>query len=207
MNFLAHALLAGPAPADRLGGVLGDFVKGPLRPLPAGVSPALADGLELHRRIDGFADSHQAFRRSRARVSVHRRRYAGIMVDMFYDHFLAVHWGRFCDQPLGAFAAAIYGLLEQHRETLPPAFVPVLPLMQGNDWLASYAAEAAVARALDRMAEYRLRRPNRLAGGGEELRRDYRGFEADFLDFFPDASAFSAAVRAARPASAFSAAE
>ena len=54
----------------------------------------------LHRRIDSFADTHPAFRRSRGRVSAARRRVAGIMVDMFYDHFLARHWGQFSGQRL-----------------------------------------------------------------------------------------------------------
>lgn len=207
MNFLAHALLAGPAPADCLGAILGDFVKGPLRPVPVGMAPDFADGLELHRRIDGFADGHPAFRRSRARISTERRRYAGIMVDMFYDHFLAVHWQDFCGQPLRRFADAVYALLEQQRGLLPPGFAPVLAAMRAGDWLASYGAEAAIADALDRMAVHRLRRPNRLAGAGAELAHGYGGFEADFLEFFPDALAFASAVRSARPAATVSGTE
>ena len=103
MNYLAHALLAGDHPADRIGGVIGDFVKGPLDPLPAGLGPGLAAGVMLHRRIDSFADTHPAFLRSRGRVSAARRRVAGVMVDMFYDHFLARHWAHFSDQALGDF--------------------------------------------------------------------------------------------------------
>ena len=77
MNFLAHAWLAGDAPADRLGGLMGDFVKGPL---PAGLPPDVAEGVRLHRQIDVFAETHPAFRRSRARVSPERRRVAGLAV-------------------------------------------------------------------------------------------------------------------------------
>lgn len=57
MNFLAHAFLAGDAEADRIGGLMGDFVKGQL---PAGLTPALAAGVALHRAIDSFADRHPA---------------------------------------------------------------------------------------------------------------------------------------------------
>jgi len=103
MNFLAHAVLAGPDTALRVGGLMGDFIRGPL---PGRLPLQIAAGVELHRRIDGFTDAHPAFRRSCARVGPLRRHCAGVMVDMFCDHFLASHWARFSDEPLDAFAAA-----------------------------------------------------------------------------------------------------
>ena len=90
MKFLGHCLLAGADPGLRIGGLTGDFFKGPL----LGHRPAqIAAGVALHRRIDSFADTHPAYRRSRARVGSGRQRFAGVMIDMFYDHFLAAHWG------------------------------------------------------------------------------------------------------------------
>jgi acyl carrier protein phosphodiesterase len=198
MNFLAHAWLAGPLPTDRIGGVAGDFVKGIIAPPPPELDPALAAGVMLHRRIDSFADGHPAFLRSRARVSEARRRVGGIMIDMFYDHFLARHWDRFGPQPLAAFTAETYTMIEARLGDLPASFTPVFERMVEHDWLSSYREADSVAVALDRMAEFRLRRPNPLAGSGEELRRDYAGFEADFLAFMPDAAAFAAAHRKQR---------
>lgn len=192
VNFLAHAYLAGPDPALQVGGMMGDFVKGPL---PAGLPPDLAAGVALHRRIDSFTDAHPVFRRSRARVSPERRRYAGIMVDLFYDHFLARHWARFHVLPLEAFTAQVYGRLAARAGSLPPALVRILPSMRTEDWLGSYRAVEYVGLALDRMATHRLRQPNRLGGAGEELVRGYEGFEADFLEFLP-AVAQSAATLA-----------
>lgn len=200
MNYLAHAWLAGPLPTDRIGGVVGDFVKGIIAPPPPGLDPALAAGVVLHRRIDSFADGHPAFLRSRARVSEARRRVGGIMVDMFYDHFLARHWARFGSGALEAFTGETYTLIGARLDELPPAFAPVFERMAAHDWLGSYREVEAVALALDRMAEFRLRRPNPLAGAGEELAQHYAGFEADFLAFIPDAAAFAATHRKARPA-------
>lgn len=197
MNFLAHAVLAGPAPDDRCGGVAGDFVKGLLPgELPAG----LAAGVMLHRRIDSFAETHPAFRASRARVSGARRRLAGIMVDLFYDHFLAVHWARFGSGSLEQYVAALYTELDDAAAVLPAGFREILPRMREHNWLLSYRSSAAVADALDRMARYRLRHPNNLTGAGSELLADYAGYEADFLAFFPDAAAFAADWRAQRQA-------
>lgn len=198
MNYLAHALLAGPLATDRVGGVAGDFVKGLLQPRPAWLDPALAEGVRLHRRIDSFADTHPAFRRSRARVSDTRKRFGGVLVDMFYDHFLAAHWPRFSTQPLTAFTAETYRLIETHGEPLPEAFAPVFARMAAQDWLASYRDSSSVALALGRMAQYRLRQPNPLAGAGEELLQEYAGLETDFLAFLPDALAFAEQVRRAR---------
>ena len=198
MNYLAHALLAGPLASDRVGGVIGEFVKGPLVPRPDWLGAALADGVMLHRRIDSFAEMHAAFRRSRSRVSEGRRRYGGIMVDMFYDHFLAAHWPRFSTQPLTAFTAETYRQIKMHGKPLPEAFGPVFARMAAQDWLASYRESSSVALALDRMAQYRLRQPNPLAGAGEELLQEYAGLETDFLAFLPDALAFAEQVRRAR---------
>jgi acyl carrier protein phosphodiesterase len=86
MNFLAHALLAGDSPALVVGGVVGDWIKGPL---PGALPDDLARGVALHRAIDTFAETHPAFCLSRARMSPARRRYAGVLVDIFWDHLLA----------------------------------------------------------------------------------------------------------------------
>jgi len=203
MNYLAHAYLAGPVDSDRVGGVVGDFVKGLLVPPPVGLSPALLAGVALHRSIDSFADRHPAFRRSRARISPARRRVGGIMVDLFYDHFLALHWSRLrglagLEIDLAAFTSGTYTLIAAYGEGLPPGFMPVFARMAADDWLASYRDPDCVALARGRVGGHRLRRPNPLAGAGAELLRDYAGFEADCLAFLPDALAWVATVRAAR---------
>lgn len=192
MNYLAHALLAGADEDCRLGGLLGDFVKGPLALRPD-LSEAVLLGIVLHRRIDNFADTHPVFRRSRERVSPARRRYSGIMIDMFYDHLLAVHWSRFCDESLDAFTAGVYALLA-HRP-LPERLAHILPSMRLEDWLGGYIEPAAVSRALDRIAVHRLRRSNGLGGAGSELTQGYREFEQDILEFFPAAIDFATDFR------------
>lgn len=214
MNYLAHAVLAGPDPLLRLGGLMGDFVKGPLPPGTAGIAGAaplperLVLGLRLHRAIDAYAETHPAFRASRARVSAERRRVAGIMVDLFYDHFLARDWAAWPAAPgfaafaanvdvtpagsgLAAYCAATYALFDAHAALLPPRLAEVAPLMAAHDWLGSYAEAATIALALDRMAARRFSRPTPLAGGGAELLMDYDGFAADFRAFFADALEFA----------------
>ncbi len=195
MNFLAHALLAGNADADRIGGLMGDFVKGPL---PAGLPPDLAAGVALHRAIDSFADRHPAFAASRARISPLRRRVGGVLVDLFYDHLLARDWTDYHPGSLESYTSRLYSALHDHCGVLPERAREVARLMHAHDWLCSYRNVAAVGGAIDRMAVHRLRRANPLAGGIEEFIADAAGFEADFRAFLPDALAFAAAWRAAR---------
>jgi len=195
MNYLAHAFLAGPDTDCIVGGVMGDFVKGPL---PGTLAPALARGVGLHRAIDSYAETHPAFQRSRGRVSAERRRVSGIMVDLFYDHFLAHDWSRYADEPLARFSARVYALLAAEPE-LPERLGEVLPIMQAHDWLQSYAQVEVVGRALDRMARHRLRQPNPLEGALAELRLDYAGFAEDFAAFLPDAQRFAQHWLAQRP--------
>ena len=188
MNFLAHAWLAGPEEAYRVGGLLGDFIKGPV---PDTLPPGVGEGVRLHRAIDSYADNHPAFRASRSRVSPARRRVAGVMVDMFYDHFLARHWAEY--QPgedLEDFTARQYALLAGLGTDLPARLARILPAMRADDWLASYREVDTIAQALDRMAN-RLTRANSLPGSGAELVEHYAGFEADFRVFIADARCFA----------------
>ena len=197
MNFLAHALLAGEGDTDRIGGVLGDFVKGYL---PAGLLPDLAAGVALHRAIDGYADRHLAFAASRARISPARRRVSGVLVDLFYDHLLARDWAAHGRGTLEDYTAQLYGLLKDYPGPLPQQARDVATRMRTRDWLCSYRSVAAVGRAIDQMAVYRLRRANSLAGGIEEFIADADGFASDFRLFLPDALSFAADWRAARGA-------
>jgi acyl carrier protein phosphodiesterase len=195
MNFLAHSLLAGERESDRIGGVIGDFVKGYL---PAGLSPEIASGVALHRAIDSYADRHPAFIASRARISPLRRRLGGVLVDLFYDHLLAREWPGYGPAPLETYAARLYESLHAYAGFLPEAARGVVERMRRNDWLDSYRDAHAVGLAIDRMAAHRLRQPNALAGGIEEFLVDAEGFAADFRAFLPDALAFAADWRAAR---------
>ncbi len=192
MNFLAHALLSGDAEADRVGGLMGDFIKGPL---PAGLPPDLASGVALHRAIDSFADRHPAFVASRARISPARRRVSGVLVDLFYDHLLARDWTDQGPGVLEDYAARLYASLQAYSDLLPEKAREIAEMMRIDNWLCSYRDVAAVGRVIDRMAIYRLRRANPLGGGIEEFLANAAGFEADFRIFMPDALAFSSGWR------------
>lgn len=187
VNFLAHAYLAGPSGDSIAGGLMGDFVKGPLDDRYV---PAIRQALALHRRIDTYTDAHPTVSASRARIGPPRRRYAGILVDMFYDHFLARHWRDYSEVALEDFTAHVYAALSERHRVLPERLQRIAPNMAATDWLASYRDVDAIGFALDRMGE-RLKRGNALLGSATELVVNYAALESDFRSFFPDVVQFA----------------
>lgn len=194
MNFLAHLRLGPDDPQQALGGLLGDFVKGPMTSIA--LPDPVRQGIWLHRSIDAFTDRHPLVARSKARVTGERRRYAGIMVDMFYDHLLARHWEQFDDQPLADFTARMYRAVLTQQGLMPDQARSVLVRMAEEDWLGSYAELQNLHLALNNMAR-RLRPGNPLPGAVDELEWDYQGFEADFLAFMPEVIDFAESQAAA----------
>jgi acyl carrier protein phosphodiesterase len=190
MNYLAHLFLAdaGPDPRSRVANLMGDFVRGPIDPAwPLWIQ----EGVRQHRRIDAYTDRHPMTLRSRQRLSPRRRRFAGIILDICYDHYLSVHWHRFTSRPREAFIGQCYRELEAHSVYLPAAMGAVVERMVAQDWLGAYQDPDAIIHSLDRVAR-RLSRPQRMLGAGEEFLQHYAELEQDFLRFFPDLRAWSA---------------
>ncbi len=182
MNYLAHLYLADPTPDSVLGSLMGDFMRGAnLVRLPDPVRR----GIRRHRAIDAFTDSHPVVARSRGRLSPPFERYAGVMVDVFYDHFLARSWEHYSPNlSLGEFARGIYAALLSRTALMPPRLREVAPRMAAGDWLSAYTQAEAPARALAGISQ-RLRHTNPLASGAAELEAHYRDLAQDFAEFFP----------------------
>jgi acyl carrier protein phosphodiesterase len=186
MNFLAHAFLAGDDPALIVGGVIGDWIKGPL---PGTLPTDLARGVALHRAIDSHAETHAAFRASRARISPMRRRYGGVVVDIIYDHLLAKHWHEFHPEPLAAYCAQVYRLIGARLPDIPESAHFALQLMADEDWLASYRHIDGIADVLARMAR-RARQPNPLLHAEQEFLGEPENYDLDFKHWLVDAQRF-----------------
>lgn len=190
MNWLAHLRLAPPTPLLRLGNLCGDFVRGVD---VAALHPDLQRGIALHRAIDAFVDAHPVVRAARARLQPPFRRFAGVLVDVYCDHFLARDWAR--HGPGGAlagFLGAVQAELQDHHALLPAALQRVAPQFSPAGWLAGYDSLAGIAHVLGLMAR-RVARSSPLAAGAEPLREHYAAFDADFAALWPELTAFAAA--------------
>jgi acyl carrier protein phosphodiesterase len=186
MNYLAHLHLGGQRPGQLLGSLYGDFVKGRLQ---GQFDPEVEAAIALHRRIDVFTDRHPLVDIALGRFSETRRRYAGIVLDVFFDHCLARDWTLYADRPLEQFTADVYHLLSRERQ-LPERLAKIAPHMVANDWLGSYR-EFEVLEQVLRGISRRLTRPEELAGAMAELRRLYEPLSEDFSLFYPQLQDFA----------------
>ena len=193
MNFLAHLYLAGPtatAPAyadHLLGQFIADSVPG--RQL-TGYVPEVQAGIRQHRAIDTFTDQHPVVRRTTARLreAVYGK-YAGVIADMFYDHFLACNFGEFSSEGLAAFTQRVYGVLASRAAEFPAPVQRFFPYLVQQNWLLGYAEIEGIARALQGLSR-RASPGSGMETASEELRRNYAAYEADFRAFFPELRAF-----------------
>lgn len=185
MNYLAHFYLAEQSSEGLLGSLLGDFVKGRL---DNRFPEAVRRGIALHRAIDSFTDAHPLHLESRNRIGTERRRYAGIIIDVCYDHFLCRRWSHYSNESLAHFAKRVYDVLREHQDELPDRLRRMVPHMIADDWLGSYHELENVGRAIDGIAR-RIERRNPLAGALAEIEANYAALNGDFQRFFPQLEA------------------
>ena len=186
MNYLAHLHLGGSGREQLLGSLYGDFVKGPLQ---GQYTPQIEAAIALHRRIDMYTDRHPLVDGALSRFSTVRRRYAGIVLDVFFDHCLARDWALYGEGPLMDFTSRVYHVLGTEPQ-LPGRLAQIAPHMVANDWLGSYQAFDVLEQVL-RGISRRLTRPEELAGAMEELTRLYEPLSEDFRLFYPQLQDFA----------------
>jgi len=186
MNYLAHLHLGGQRPGQLLGSLYGDFVKGRLQ---GQFEPEVEAAIQLHRSIDVYTDRHPLVDVSLSRFSVTRRRYAGIVLDVFFDHCLARDWTLYADRPLTQFTSNVYRVLSAESQ-LPERLAKIAPHMMAHDWLGSYR-EFDVLEQVLRGISRRLTRPEELAGAMQELRVLYEPLSEDFRLFYPQLQDFA----------------
>jgi len=181
MNHLAHFLLAPGDDEARMGTLLGDFVRGTdLTAWPAAVESAI----RLHRRVDSITDTHPALALPKSLAAPHLRRYAGILLDVFFDHMLIAQWPRWSATPLDAYCAGIYASLARTAPRMPPPARALALRMGEHDILQTCATRAGVSRVLARIAT-RLSRPVALAEGIQLLDAHYAELETAFEVLLP----------------------
>ena len=187
MNFLAHAFLARESEKLLVGNFIGDFVKGNQYEK---YHPDIVEGILLHRKIDEFTDNHPVFKRSRKRIRDKYRHYSGVIIDLFYDHFLAKNWDDYANNPLEDFADQVYRTMQNHLDTIPTRAKNMLPSMIKYNWLVNYATLEGIDQSLKGVS----RRTNHVSGmenASNELLLNYREFDRDFSEFFPEIMAFT----------------
>ncbi|HPT02613.1 MAG TPA: ACP phosphodiesterase [Bacteroidales bacterium] len=181
MNYLAHLFLAGNDTGKIVGNFIADAVKGDDY---LDFTPDIRAGIIMHRRIDAYTDSHPVVRQSISRLRPNYHKFSGVVVDMFYDHFLAANWNDFSEEELPAFTSRRFAVLMDHFHILPHRMQYMLPLMIRNNWLLAYASMDGLNRALAGIS----RRTSYVSGmehAVEDLKSSYRNYQEEFMTFFP----------------------
>jgi acyl carrier protein phosphodiesterase len=187
MNFLAHIYLSGDNDLIKIGNFMADGIRGKhFESYPLEIQK----GIILHRAIDTFTDAHPIFRQSTKRLHEKYHHYAGVIVDVFYDHFLAKNWNTYSDEKLDDFVARFYQSLHDNHINLSERTKGMIPYMIEHNWLVSYQTVEGINRILTQM-DQRTKNESKMRFATNELSEFYPEFEEEFTNFFQELILFS----------------
>ena len=186
MNFLGHVYLSGDDPDLLFGNYIGDFVKGSQH---EDFPDAIQRGILLHREIDAYTDRHPVVGQSKDRLRAKYRHYAGVITDLYYDHYLASLWAVYHPVPLKDFTENAYAIIKKRSHHLPDRAKRTFHYMSQDNWMYEYRLQEGIEQALYGMAR-RTRFNSRMEEAGHELRLHYDLFREDFQAFLPDIQQF-----------------
>ncbi|TND04086.1 MAG: hypothetical protein FD123_3857 [Bacteroidetes bacterium] len=183
VNFLAHLYLSGNDDTELLiGNFIADAVTGPeAKTFPPGVQR----GIRLHLSIDHFTDTHPVVEKTKARLRPKFHKYAPVISDVFYDHFLAAGWKNYSAVSLKNYADHVYNLLAQNENLLPEFTKKMLPHMKRENWLLYYATLEGMHGIFLRMSR-RTKFESHMEEAAEALKQDYDSYRQEFELFFPE---------------------
>ena len=142
-------------------------------------------GIFLHRAIDTYTDAHPVFRESTKRLHERYHHYAGVIVDIFYDHFLAKNWKNYSNENLEDFIDRFYQSLHTNHDLVSEKTKNMLPYMEKQNWLLSYRTVEGITEILTQM-DRRTKNESKMRFAFEELKTFYTEFEEEFTLFFED---------------------
>lgn len=188
MNFLAHIYLSPPNDFIKMGNFFADAIKGKKY---LDYPKDIQTGVLLHRAIDSFTDAHPIHKQSRKRLNKRYGHYNSVIIDLFYDHFLAKNWADYSTVPLSKYAKEFYELLHNNYDLLPDKTKEMLPYIERYDWLYNYQFIEGMENVLQGMNR-RTQFKSQMHLSIEDLKLHNDAFENDFVLFFKELMDFSA---------------
>ncbi len=181
MNYLAHIYLSGDNTSLMLGNFMADGIKGTQW---KSFDSEIKKGIELHRAIDYFTDTHEIVKISKNRIWSKYRHYNAVVIDIFYDHFLAKFWTDYHSEELDRFTKTTYQTLQHNVEVLPARTKLFLHHMVKNDLLYNYQHISGIDKVMKGMAR-RASFDSGMEQAAQDLELYYDEFISDFKTFFP----------------------
>lgn len=187
MNFLAHIYLSGNNDFIKIGNFMADGIRGKqFENFPEEIQK----GILLHRAIDTFTDAHPIFRKSTKRLHERYHHYSGVIIDVFYDHFLAKNWNNYSNENLEEYIIRFYQSMHTHYDLLSEKAKEILPHMEKQNWLSSYQTIEGIHEILTQM-DRRTKNTSNMRFASEELTVFYDEFEKEFKSFFEELKVYS----------------
>ncbi|BAO56435.1 acyl carrier protein phosphodiesterase [Nonlabens marinus] len=187
MNYLAHLLLSGNDTELRIGNFIADSVRGKnLKRFPERV----AQGIMVHRMIDTFTDTHSIVRESKDLIRTNYGLWSSVIVDLYYDHFLAANWSNYHDTELEEYTLDFYADLKEYWEILPPRIQRFYPIMVEHNWIYSYRTVQGMKHILYQMNQ-RTKGKSNMQLAGVELIENYDALQKQFTAFFEELQTYS----------------
>jgi len=187
MNFLAHIFLSNNQENILIGNFIADAIKGNQYKK---YQIEIQRGILLHRAIDSFTDQHRLVKISKRRLHERYGHYDGVIIDIFYDHFLAKNWLNYSKVPLIEYAENVYTILKKHSTSFPDKIQKTLTSMINYNWLVNYASLEGIEQVLIGMNK-RTKEISKMNLAIEDLKINYAKFENDFIPFFDELIQFS----------------
>jgi acyl carrier protein phosphodiesterase len=182
MNFLAHIYLSGDNDLLKIGNFMADSIRGhSYEDYP----DEIKKGILLHRSIDSFTDMHPVYRQSKHRLHEKYGHYSGVIMDIFYDHFLAKNWSTYSDENLDDYAANFYLLLKENYDVLTERVKGMMPYMIARNWFVSYATIEGLEMIMFQM-DHRTKNRVNMHESMVELQQHYDEFNQEFTIFFEE---------------------
>lgn len=182
MNFLAHLFLSCDDEALLIGNYMADFIRNKEVAL---LPEAVQKGVILHRKIDSYTDQHPLVSQGAKRLHEQHHKYAPVMIDIFYDYFLAKNWSTYSAQPLEAFMEQTYITLAKNVYLMPEKLAQRTENMIEHKWLRTYTHLDGMADTFRRVQK-RVSKPEYFEGVIDSLVRDEALLNQEFQAFFPD---------------------
>lgn len=186
MNFLSHLYLSGESEGLLIGNFIADSVKGSSF---NNFSPEIQKGILLHRKIDTFTDAHPIVEISKERLRSKYKKYASVIVDIYYDHYLAANWNDYSQKSLDQYTKNVYSLIEKHKHTFPLKSQLFTKYMLEYNILSAYAHFEGIERVLQGMSR-RASFISNMEHAIHDLKEHYPLFENEFKAFFPELKGF-----------------
>ncbi len=181
MNFLAHLLLSGENRAVQAGNLFGDEIKGrDYSHLP----PEVAIGVSLHRFIDNHADTSVVNLEIKKSLHQYFHKYAGVALDIYYDHFLSIHWKKFSEENLVAYSEGVYDSLEEYTKSFSERSNQLYQSMSKHQWLSEYGTMKGMELTFKSMTRI-LPRDSGMESAILALEKHYSLIEKGFNEYFP----------------------